>query len=704
MSPRSEQLGRLKEFNPFASSSAGNPWEAKYPDVPSINERAFDGVCRLLEHKARDPLENVGGMVLGEVGSGKTHLIGRILAHTRHTGPPTSFAYIQPIEDPGQTYRYLLREVMINLLCPIEQGAGHTQIDRLVAQIIKEYLELGCKAKDATHLAMLLQCLRQDVTFALCVRIKGKDIGAEAMSYLLGACPELSRPFLKVLFQYRNASTRAAAIGWLKGELIDGDDAALLGISVNENVSDAALEHAALDVLRSIGVLLARYRRPLLVCFDRLENLDRDEKIHALGTMLEVLIDRIPGMLPVAFFRLQAWEERFSKKLNQHVTSRLETNRFELKACTIDQGLALIRARLAFAYGVPDLADLSPLNEDALKKTLKASLTPTPRTIITLTNKQLATILEADPPPAASPLDRLQEELEVQYQTILADFARYAADRERLRCALDLYLGNSSRQGGYLIRSARRGKDKRVDLVCRVEGAEGTSIPLAVIIDIERHHASVGASLKAGVAFLEHDPSARAVYVRDPRSPIPPPPRWQATNALLEKFQQRGGSVLDLSEQDAARWYALALLSYAVIEGDVTVIGANDRVRPISPEELGEFIQARLHDGRSAAFERLDRCVVGDLRCRRHQPAPEEASSSHAMEDLALRMVALLRPVPMMMMHSATLAEALSQSLGAVSVDEMLSVVSRCTDRFTTIQSKNGVLVMVKKDWVYAQD
>src|SRR5688500_15030465 len=103
-------LDLLQRRNPFVSASVGDPWERQYPHVPAINEPAFRGVCRLITQKVDDPDLNCAGLILGEVGSGKTHLLGRILTYAVQAQPPLAFAYIQPLEDPEQTYRYLLRE------------------------------------------------------------------------------------------------------------------------------------------------------------------------------------------------------------------------------------------------------------------------------------------------------------------------------------------------------------------------------------------------------------------------------------------------------------------------------------------------------------------------------------------------------------------------------------------------------------------
>ena len=80
-------LDRLQRHNPFVSASAGDPWDRQYPHVPAINEQAFQGVCRLIRQKVQEPALNCAGLILGEVGSGKTHLLGRILTYTTQVQP-----------------------------------------------------------------------------------------------------------------------------------------------------------------------------------------------------------------------------------------------------------------------------------------------------------------------------------------------------------------------------------------------------------------------------------------------------------------------------------------------------------------------------------------------------------------------------------------------------------------------------------------
>ena len=576
-------LAPFRQHNPFTSSSVGDPWDATYPDVPSINEHAFRGLCQLIEQKTTHPALNCAGLIVGEVGSGKTHLFGRILTQSQQARFPFAFAYIQPLEDPEQTYRYLLREVMVNLFHPMAASPQATQFRRLVTRIFQEGSHDGPLSARMTITPSTFAAIQQRV-----IRL------------LTTACPAISVRFVQVLLQYAVLERRTAAMHWLTGRVLDEADAALLQVPDRAQVSVAALEEEARDILSSLGLVLTRYRQPLVICFDRLENLETDEQIHALGKMVEFLIDKAQAMLPMACFRGMQWEEKFRHKLNQHVSSRLETNKFELRGCTPEQALAIVRSRLAAVPGNQEAEPLFPFDAEELLKTFHLGLY-SPRRVITLANQRLRQILDEEPPPPVSPAQKLQEAFASQYQAIVRDFERYQPDRGRLRRALELYL----RYGPPHCVPTESGQEKYIDFATTMRLARTTPGPAIFLIDVEHHHAAVGACLSCGIAFLQDEPSGRAVYIRDARCPFPPPPTWAATNKKLQLFKECGGKVVFLDTEQAARWYALALLSYAVKEQDITVVGANNTPKPVSFEEFTAFIEEEISGQETYAFQDL---------------------------------------------------------------------------------------------------
>jgi hypothetical protein len=435
-----------------------------------------------------------------------------------------------------------------------------------------------------------------------------------ASDLLCSVYPNMSARFLDVLFQYRLPEKRAAAVSWLKGGGLDQTDTESLGVSERFQVSAARLEQEARDMLTSLGLLLARYGQPLILCFDRLENLESPAQLHAFGKMLEFLVDTAKGMLPIACVRGQQWEEKFRRLLNQHVTSRLETNRFTLQGCTAEQALALVRSRLASVLEAEPAEVLFPFDAGELRQMFQTGF-HSPRSVIARVNARLQQLLDIDHTVTASPLQTLQEAFDREYQTILQEFDRYPPDRNRLRRALGLYLSHSPPQYRWRLDAVRRPETepKYIDLVATFQsfGAPPTSV--AMLIDVEPHPIAVSASLTRGTDFLQAHPSSIVVYCRDARCPFPSPPHWKTTNDKLQRFRALGGQIIFLDREHAAAWYALALLSYAAREGDITLVDTAHQLRPVSHDELAAFVQQAFYGDASPAFRELE--AIFGSRC-----------------------------------------------------------------------------------------
>lgn len=599
------RLDLLKRQNPFASSSVGDPWDSQYPHVPAINERAFQGLCHLMSHKTHTLGLNCAALILGEVGSGKTHLLGRILAYSMQAQPPLAFAYIQPIEDVEQPFRYLLREVIVNLCRPTPVAPYTTQLEGVLAALCSEVLQQHSRPKGKQKLQTILQDRLNLLTYippSVFAYVQKWAIDLLCLAY-----PAMSSRFVDVLCQYGLPEKRFAVVNWLKGGGLDQADAEVLGVSARFQASSTHLEQEARDMLMSLGLLLARYRQPLILCFDRLENLETEAQIHAFGKMLEFLVDTAPGMLPIVCVRGQLWEEEFRRVLNQHITSRLETNRFTLQGCTAEQALALVQSRLTSVLGAEQTEALFPFDTEELMQMFQTGF-HSPRSVIARANERVRRLLEVGLALPMSPLLALQEAFDRQYRMIVQDFDRYPPDRDRLRRALGLCLSHSPPQSRCRFESLRRPETERkyIDLVGTLGSSSAPPTSVAMLIDVEPHPAAISASLGRGIDFLEAHPSNTAVYMRDARCPFPSPPHWKTTNDKLQRFKALGGHVIFLDREHAAKWYALALLSYAVREGDVTRVTAEHQIRPILHDEFATFIQYALDGDLSPILRDLE--------------------------------------------------------------------------------------------------
>jgi hypothetical protein len=698
---KKRRLNVLEKINPFISASVGDPGAKSYPHVESINKRSYDGLCRLIRQKALNPDLSAAGLVTGEVGEGKTHLLGRILEFCRLEPNAYAFAYIQPIEDPEQPYRYLLREITANLCRHIHTQSRTTFIEKLSANIFVHCLDSILGGSILPGRKKIRETLKKDPLLLFTepkLRQSGMLVQVEAIApaMLHNSMPRLPENFISVLLKCRHQHIFQTAIRWLKGHLVDADDQKLLGISCPFNHSLQASEQHARDLIEAFGEIMAHYGESAVICFDRLENLDDLRQVHALGKMVEFLVDSVKAMLPVACFREIAWEDRFKTQLNQHVVTRLETNRFYLQGCVPEQALELVGSRLKTLFGDDELF---PFEESKLLETFKAGGVQSPRKFITLANEMLNNILGMTPK-TVSASDQIKAEYLRQFDNAIADINRLEPDRNRLRRAILLYFENLPPSAPYRIKDIKSlyQKDKYVDFMCRIVYPDNHWTDAVFIIDMENHHSSVSASLKRGLDFFNKFPDGKVFYIRDARCPFPGRSKWPETNNIRRQFESAGGKFLFFDKQQAAAWYALALLSYSIKEGDITISDSYSSARPAKWDEFLGVVCDILHQEGYQAFKSFD-----DSLLDKNMTTAQSGLSANDRE-IADRSVELLKASGgMMMLTGDRLIENLNTKGFQVNKNQVLSVLSCYRNQFEILPSKDDVIVLLKKDWLYAQ-
>ncbi len=598
MMTRHEKLKLLRERNPFASSSAGDPWAGNHPNAESVNRNAFEGLCRLIRQKAMTPGQIFAGLVLGEIGSGKTHLVGRICEQGRQSEVSFPFAYIQPIEDPTGTYGYLLRELVINLCRSMNPCSHISCLDRILAQIFTEELEKIFRTSRVEKHVTFLSRLRQDPTNIFRSRMMSpaalEHVEKRCFRRMLTDYPELPYNFLKVLFQYRVPEKRLAALNWLKGTLMGDNDLALLDVPSRRHKSEAFLEQEARDMLNALGSLFTQYHHPMVICFDRLENLETDGQIQALGKMLRFIMDTVKSMLPLVCVRTLQWHDAFKSRLDQHITTRLENNTFELDGCPLEPSLDIIRQRLASVLEEDQENGFFPFDRDELVQIYEDGL-KSPREVITQANHILRDLLDRKQWESPDVMEQLQDEFDIRHQKTLSN-PDSQPDRGLLRDALELFLACIPSENNFQIESLLRPTgENHIDFTCTVTSVDAEPVHAVFMIDVDQTAASVEDCLRRGLDFLIESPSGKLFYIRDNRDPFPKSPRWRASNDMLKSIRERGGHVILLDDKHAARWYALALLNHAVKEGDVTVSDPDNQMKFVSSEEFTSFVREKIH-------------------------------------------------------------------------------------------------------------
>lgn len=679
----------LMENNPFYTGTVGNPWDDQQPDVPGINCGAFVAVRGLIRQKAKNPSQGYGALVLGEAGAGKTHLLKRILAATRQDDTLASFAYVRPVLDVEAPLRYLLREIVINLCKELSEQQTDTQLDRFVAEILYDFL---CNGQDPSMNAKLLQRLEGDRLHIFRARIKPEKLTRamdKAIGFLCSQNPDLDKTTLKVLARYRQQDLRGLVIEWLKGEILDEEDASLLGVPSRENATDSAREFEARKILITFGLLMERYRLPMLVCFDQLDCLHSEASIRALENMVQLLVNDVHAMLPIAFARPDSWDTRFRGLLDTSTRERLESNRLHLTGCSVDEAKEIVDQRIRNLFGDDD-GSASTWLWGMLEGRVKQGYSP--RQVITLANRTIfdppspdqlvSGRVRVDRTEQHDAVDVLAEAYRNEVQQILSDFAGWPADGKRLRLALDTFL-----EAHGSVHNLRRDRWRLIDFSFVAQNGSGKDQPCAVSINTTRGHSRTGAVLRRCIAFLEANPSARCFYVTDERCPFPDPPRWPATNELRADYKRASGRMLFLTREQAARWYALYSLQIKIENGDLSMDTAGNALRAITLEDLRRFVQDKL-DG--DAFPPLL-----DLFERQDPEEPAKPATPPPDPDRVLEAVKrCLSASPMKMAGVSHLLGSLAAKESITTTEaDLLALIGRHKATFRRYENKQGLTV-----------
>ncbi|MFH2131653.1 MAG: hypothetical protein ABIK68_14845 [bacterium] len=614
-----QKLDHLRKHNPFISSSVGDPWHHRFPDVSDIYRPEFLTIRDLIDHKRAYPTENFAAIVTGEAGAGKTHFIGRILDTCRQD-PNISFAYIQPIENPQQPYRYLLREIVTNLSRKIHDENRFSQLDRLLGILLGKLMGLKTSTKNSPLRLENLARLEADPFYAFdpkflrhLNRQAAEKLGTKA---LMAFDSHFNVHFLQTLFSYQFSRDKELPLKWLKGFDLDMASLQFLNINGADNRSHEALEQEARDILRSLGLLFSFTDHTMVLCFDRLENLVSAEQLKAFGAVIEFFVDVVPSIFPVAFFRISQWEQKVRNNLNQQVISRLETNMIDLQGCSARQSIEIVRSRLQTVFPGEEGEVFRLIEKNGLFE--KFSRRRFPREVIIETNRALQTILYGDiPEKKVSVNDALVEQYNRLIQKTGRELSSYAPDRDRLRRALNLYLHAFPSDSPLRVTPLGTGTktaacfDKTdaayLDLLVEVTTQDKKQFKALFMIDQSENYQTVAAFLKRGTRFLVNEPGGRVFYIRDRRSEFKGREQWRSTHVLLDLFKKKGGRFLELNKREVAGWYALTIMDYRLGDHDITVTDAEQPFREVTRPEFMTFVRDRLHRETFPWFFKLDK-------------------------------------------------------------------------------------------------
>ena len=332
------------------------PW-SDVPDLPAYNQRQYRRLERSLRQLTQNDSSNPssqGVLVLGEAGTGKTHLLMRVaskLSHRNH------ILFVRKPNNEETVAHHVWANIVSSLTHRVPtSGTERSQLDDLLAHVFsrvlisnfKEDLAKGVQVDQRQRWITDLEGNPFNIFSMLgSGERRNKNLGSlrnRTLRYLLLHYPGVDQRIAHVLITYCftvQEDRKRMLLTWLTGQDIDESDAEFLGLPPSwtdseEGVTDTSLqqqrEEQSLRAIRTVGILSTLYQ-PLILAFDQLEGLRGEERLtQRWGDVIREIFTMTPNMLVVTCIFPSLWETWFKPNLEQSVVQRIAQSQFELEA------------------------------------------------------------------------------------------------------------------------------------------------------------------------------------------------------------------------------------------------------------------------------------------------------------------------------------------------------------------------------------
>jgi hypothetical protein len=367
----------LLPVNPFEADVIREPREVTY-SVPGLN----DGPLRHLIAKfgeltagelPRNPIPSPKAqlVVSPEAGYGKSHLLGRLF---QEIGSRATQIYLLPFQAPERAWQSILLATVQELDRPSQHDPREeTQLDAfaagVLAHIAADFMLTG-GVKDPDRLKGEIEHLRNHPLNSLGrdrpnsklidwlkVRIASREVSIKLANLLKTRRIDLhgrEKAWLQVLagyaFSEKDSVERHAALSWIRGDPLEDEEAATLGLSAGDNdgsVDPTASEINAMSLRRLRGLCaLSSYYRPFLFCFDQTEVYGSEKGLaEALGNCISRMHADLPNHLTIVTTNATNWTADILPHMKPADQDRF-SDEIRLEGIERDQSRTLLARRL----------------------------------------------------------------------------------------------------------------------------------------------------------------------------------------------------------------------------------------------------------------------------------------------------------------------------------------------------------------------
>lgn len=342
-------LDELKEQrNPFSGSRVDTPFQ-NHPDYRDTYHQQFATLeSILMDIKLDSNHQSKGAVVIGEPGSGKTHLMMR-LAQARLSSNRLLF-----IRQPNNA-SYILYHIYSRILESLVERVGSlTQLDYLILNSFDKIVAQlpNLTKKDEEIIKALkdnnINALGGEGTYTKAVYFQQihKRIRDWWISNYSGGgfAPSILQGIVKYC-SYTKEDYKDIATRWLAGQALSNEEAEKVGLlNWAEEFSLEAFSLEAISVLGKLSTL----DEPLIIIFDQLEGLGlphNKEILLNFGEAIKEIFTHVPNSLIILNMFPERWEQ-FKATFDNSITGRVSQSQIYLQRPQSSELLSILKVKL----------------------------------------------------------------------------------------------------------------------------------------------------------------------------------------------------------------------------------------------------------------------------------------------------------------------------------------------------------------------
>ncbi len=317
--------------NPFSSSRVDNPFQ-NHLDFQEVYFSEFIALKSvLLDIKADPNQQSKGVVVIGEAGSGKTHLMMRL---TKEFLKTNRLLFIRQPNHAQSIINHTYSRILESFAERVPQNnyplnkqdktiPEHTQIELLLANILIKILSIDSKFTSSQKGRDILTALEND-SLSLYKRLgtEGTQKNRDYWQYIENHINNwwtnkytgagYSATILKGVIRfcsYTDPHKKELVRRWLAGNELESEEAASVGL--DNWHEDLSREEFALEAIGVFG-RLSTLDEPLIIIFDQLEGLGLEHNraiLSSFGEAIKELLTHVPNSLMILNLFPDRWQQ-----------------------------------------------------------------------------------------------------------------------------------------------------------------------------------------------------------------------------------------------------------------------------------------------------------------------------------------------------------------------------------------------------------